>query len=117
MLKAIQLSALSQKTNVTIVSWNAMISTCAQHGEGKEAVHFYKAMQDSGGLKPDQATFTAVLSACSHAGLVDDGTRIFNSMVNDYGLEPGADHLSCIVDLLGLARMVNSVEDAQNVSV
>ncbi|XP_034689707.1 pentatricopeptide repeat-containing protein At3g49740 isoform X2 [Vitis riparia] len=105
-----------------IVSWNAMISAYAQHGKGKEAVHFFKAMQDSGGVKPDQATFTAVLSACSHAGLVDDGTRIFNSMVNDYGFEPGADHLSCIVDLLGRAgyleeaeRLINSQwEEAAN---
>ncbi|KAL6339126.1 hypothetical protein AAG906_024277 [Vitis piasezkii] len=93
-----------------IVSWNAMISAYAQHGKGKEAVHFFKAMQDSGGVKPDQATFTAVLSACSHAGLVDDGTRIFNSMVNDYGFEPGADHLSCIVDLLGRAGYLEEAE-------
>lgn len=93
-----------------IVSWNAMISAYAQHGKGKEAVHFFKAMQDSGGVKPDQATFTAVLSACSHAGLVDDGTRIINSMVNDYGFEPGADHLSCIVDLLGRAGYLEEAE-------
>lgn len=92
------------------VSWNALISAYAQHGEGKEAVSCFEAMQDAGGLIPDQATFTAVLSACSHAGLVDDGTRIFNCMVNYYGFAPAEDHLSCMLDLLGRAGYLDEAE-------
>ncbi|KAK2993712.1 hypothetical protein RJ640_003711 [Escallonia rubra] len=92
------------------VSWNSMISAHAQHGQGKEAVHCFEAMQDACGVKPDTATFTAVLSACSHTGLVDDGTRIFNSMVNKYGFEPGVDHFSCLVDLLGRAGYLDAAE-------
>ncbi|KAK6258700.1 Pentatricopeptide repeat - like 10 [Theobroma cacao] len=100
------------------ISWNSLISALAQHGEGKEAVHCFKAMKDAGRAKPDQATFTSVLSACSHAGLVDDATWIFNSMVNDYGFVPGEDHLSCMVDLLARAGYLDEAErviDSQHV--
>ncbi|XP_031248987.1 pentatricopeptide repeat-containing protein At3g49740-like [Pistacia vera] len=92
------------------VSWNALISAYAQHGEGKEAISCFEAMQDAVGLIPDHATFTAVLSACSHAGLVDDGTRIFNCMVNYYGFVPAEDHLSCMLDLLGRAGYLDEAE-------
>ncbi|KAG4115055.1 hypothetical protein ERO13_D12G077500v2, partial [Gossypium hirsutum] len=92
------------------ISWNALISAFAQHGEGKEAVNCFKAMKGVGRVKPDQATFTALLSACSHAGLVDDATWILNSMVNEYGFDPGEDHLSCMVDLLGRAGYLDEAE-------
>ncbi|MBA0863666.1 hypothetical protein Goshw_024152 [Gossypium schwendimanii] len=92
------------------ISWNALISAFAQHGEGKEAVNCFKAMKGVGSVKPDQATFTALLSACSHAGLVDDATWILNSMVNEYGFDPGEDHLSCMVDLLGRAGYLDEAE-------
>ncbi|KAJ0040452.1 hypothetical protein Pint_27838 [Pistacia integerrima] len=92
------------------VSWNALISAYAQHGEGKEAISCFEAMQDAVDLIPDHATFTAVLSACSHAGLVDDGTRIFNCMVNYYGFVPAEDHLSCMLDLLGRAGYLDEAE-------
>lgn len=93
-----------------IVSWNALISAHGQHGQGKDAVNCFEAMQDLSGVKPDHATFTAVLSACSHAGLVDDGTRIFNCMVKNYGLLPKVDHFSCIVDLLGRGGYLDEAE-------
>ena len=67
-------------------------------------------MQNEIGLRPDQATFTAVLSACSHAGLLCDGIQIFNSLVNDYGFEPGVDHFSCLVDLFGRAGYIDETE-------
>ncbi|PON48954.1 Tetratricopeptide-like helical domain containing protein [Parasponia andersonii] len=92
------------------VSYNALISAYAQHGQGEEAVRCFEVMRGLSGVKPDQATFTAILSACSHAGLVDDGTRVFNSMVNDYGLLPGVDHFSCIVDLLGRGGYLEEAE-------
>ncbi|XP_059624046.1 pentatricopeptide repeat-containing protein At3g49740 [Cornus florida] len=96
------------------VSWNSLISAYAQHGKGMEAVNCFEGMQELGGVKPDQATFTAVLSACSHAGLVDHGTRIFNSMVNKYGFEPGVDQFSCIIDLLGRAGYLDEAKGLLN---
>ncbi|KAJ7944560.1 Pentatricopeptide repeat-containing protein [Quillaja saponaria] len=64
------------------VSWNALISAYARHGQGKEAVCCFETMQDSPLVKPDEATFTAVLSACSHAGrsgYLDEAERMINS--------------------------------------
>ncbi|XP_010276285.1 PREDICTED: pentatricopeptide repeat-containing protein At3g49740 [Nelumbo nucifera] len=92
-----------------IVSWNAMISAYAHHGEGKKAIACFKKMWESG-EKLDQTTFTAVLSACSHAGLVDDGRLIFASMMDHHGISPGVDHYSCIIDLLGRAGHLDEAE-------
>lgn len=96
------------------ISWNALISAYAQHGQGKEAVCCFEAMQSYPGIRPDQATFIAVLSACSHAGLVDDGTRIFHSMVTNYGWMLNVDHFSCIVDLLGRTGYLEEAEKVIN---
>lgn len=92
------------------VSWNSVISAFAMHGEGKEAIRWFEAMQHSSEVRPDKATFTAVLSACSHSGLVADGIRIFSLMVKEYGIEPEMHQFSCIVDLLGRAGFVDVAE-------
>ncbi|KDP32117.1 hypothetical protein JCGZ_12578 [Jatropha curcas] len=97
-------------TTRDLVSWNALISACAQNGKGSEAVYWFESMLYPCGVKPDDATFKIILSACSHAGLVDDGIRIFNSMTDKYGVVPGVDHFSCIVDLLGRAGYFDEVE-------
>lgn len=97
-----------------VVSWNAMITAYAQHGEGREAIHCLETMIEAGCIKPDQATFTIVLSACSHAGLVEEGRRIFSSMVKDHTVELGMDHYSCIIDLLGRAGHLDEAERLVN---
>eukprot|EP01018_Ginkgo_biloba_P034731 Gb_12556 [translate_table: standard] len=85
-----------------VVSWNAMLTGYAMHGNGKKALTFFNHMQEAG-IKPDHITFTAVLSACSHAGLVDEGWQYFNSMGQDYHISPCLEHYACMVDLLGRA--------------
>lgn len=92
------------------VTWNSVISAFAQHGEGKEAIRWFEAMQRSGAVKPDKATFTAAFSACSHSGLVADGIRIFNLMIKGYGIEPEMHQFSCIVDILGRAGFLDVAE-------
>ncbi|PIA44271.1 hypothetical protein AQUCO_01700104v1 [Aquilegia coerulea] len=104
----------SGMTERDVVSWNAMIAAYAQHGEGKEAIHCFEAMEEGSAIKPDLATFTIVLSACSHAGLVDEWRRIFSSMINDHNIEPGMDQYSCIIDLLGRAGHLDEAEHLIN---
>lgn len=49
---------------VDLVSWNSMISCCAQSGLGEESVNlFIRLLRD--GLRPDQFTIASVLRACS----------------------------------------------------
>ncbi|KAL2459053.1 Pentatricopeptide repeat-containing protein [Forsythia ovata] len=98
-----------------IISWNSIISAHAQHGQGNEAMDCFEAMQDSSGIIPDKATFTAVLSACSHSGLVVDGIRIFSAMVNTYGIEPEVHHFSCVIDLLSRAGFLDISERLINI--
>nr|CAB3480019.1 unnamed protein product [Digitaria exilis] len=95
-----------------VVSWNAMISGYAQHGDGLEAIKLFEKMKDDG-LVPDLITFVAVLTACVHTGLCDFGIQCFETMQEVYRIEPQADHYSCMVDLLCraglLERAVNMI--------
>ncbi|XP_076911910.1 pentatricopeptide repeat-containing protein At4g16835, mitochondrial-like [Bidens hawaiensis] len=85
-----------------IVTWNAMISGYAQHGEGNKALMLFDSMKKSG-LEPNWITFIGVLTACNHAGLVARGIQYFDSMQRDYKIKPKPDHFTCMVDLLGRA--------------
>ncbi|XP_057830126.2 pentatricopeptide repeat-containing protein At2g35030, mitochondrial [Cryptomeria japonica] len=85
-----------------VASWNAIIVGCAIHGCGKEALHIFEKMRQSG-TNPDNVTFVGVLSACCHAGLVNDGRLYFDCMSQHYQITPTVDHYCCMVDLLGRA--------------
>uniref|UniRef100_A0A0E0LAR5 Glycerol-3-phosphate dehydrogenase [NAD(+)] n=1 Tax=Oryza punctata TaxID=4537 RepID=A0A0E0LAR5_ORYPU len=93
-----------------LVSWNSLISRCAQHGHGKEVVEMFEQMRRLH-VQPDHITFLSVLTACSHVGLVDKGLEYFNLM-KDEGYLVGArtEHYACMVDLLGRAGYLNEAE-------
>ncbi|CAN4096626.1 unnamed protein product [Withania somnifera] len=104
------IKVFQKMTQKDIVSWNSIITAYAQHGKGMEAVQCFEMMQELGGVKPDNTTFSAVLSACSHSGLVDIGIEFFTSMIHTCSIEPKADHFSCIVDLLGRSGYLDEAE-------
>lgn len=93
-----------------VVTWNAMISSYAQHGAGEKALHLFDKMRNEG-MKPDWITFVGVLLACNHAGLVDLGIQYFNSMVRDFGIDTRPEHYACMVDLLGRAGRLSEAVD------
>eukprot|EP00250_Pteridium_aquilinum_P017779 c23781_g5_i1 orf=119-2311(-) len=89
-------------TSRTPVSWNIVITGCAQHGCGKEALHLFEQMlQDE--VRLDHVTLVAIVSACSHAGLLADGCYYFALMTQGYGIIPSEEAVASIVDLLGRA--------------
>eukprot|EP01018_Ginkgo_biloba_P019471 Gb_05259 [translate_table: standard] len=96
-----------------VVSWTSMIVGYAMHGCGKEAIHLFEQMQDSG-TSPDHVTFVGVLSACCHAGLVNDGWQYFIRMSEDYHITPTIEHYCCMVDLLGRAGLLDEAHDFIN---
>ncbi|XP_043694197.1 pentatricopeptide repeat-containing protein At1g11290, chloroplastic-like [Telopea speciosissima] len=97
-----------------LVSWNSLLSGCAQHGYGREAVDLFEHMRRTG-IKPDQTTFLSVLSACSHVGLLDKGLECFDLMRRDNSLEPPrVEHYACIVDILGRAGRLYEAENFVN---
>jgi pentatricopeptide repeat protein len=57
-----------------VVSWSALISSHAQHGCARDALHVFNEMMDAKVI-PNEITFLGVLTACSHGGLVDEGLR------------------------------------------
>ncbi|GAV78299.1 PPR domain-containing protein/PPR_2 domain-containing protein, partial [Cephalotus follicularis] len=93
-----------------VISWNSLLSGCAHHGYGEEAIELFEQMTETG-IKPNSTTFLTVLSACSHVGLVDKGLKYFNLMRNNALLEPPrAEHYASVVDLFGRAGYLTEAE-------
>lgn len=93
-----------------IISWNSLLSGCAHHGFGQEAVELFEHMRRSS-VKPDDTTFLIVLTACSHVGMLDKGLELFNLMRNDNSLYlPKMKHYATIVDLFGRAGDLQEAE-------
>ncbi|OQU83131.1 hypothetical protein SORBI_3005G081000, partial [Sorghum bicolor] len=100
-----------------VVSWSAMISAYANHGDSEEALKLFCLMK-SEGVRPNSFTFTAVLVACGHSGLVNEGLKHFNSILSDYQMSPTLEHYACIVDMLGRAgRLVEAYEIIRGMSL
>ncbi|KAL8161225.1 hypothetical protein V2J09_012714 [Rumex salicifolius] len=94
----------------SVVSWTVMMAGLAMHGYGKEALHLFSNMEESG-IQPDEITFISLLYACSHAGLVKEGLEYFDKMVNVHGIEPAMEHYGCIVDLYGRSGSLQKAYD------
>ncbi|XP_057440884.1 pentatricopeptide repeat-containing protein At2g13600-like [Lotus japonicus] len=97
------------------VTWNAMISAYALHGEANNALSLFEDMKEQG-FAPDEITILAVLQACTYSGLWEVGLCIFNELESKYGIKPLAEHLSCMVDLLGRAGNLSRAMDIINKS-
>ncbi|KAH7276548.1 hypothetical protein KP509_39G011500 [Ceratopteris richardii] len=88
-----------------LVSWNAIISACAQHGQYGAVVDLLCAMCKQCVL-PDGITFTCILTALSHVGIVDDADLCFLSMESYFGVPHTVDHCNCLLDLFGRCGLV-----------
>ncbi|KAJ7518193.1 hypothetical protein O6H91_21G058700 [Diphasiastrum complanatum] len=62
------------------VSWNTMITACAQQGDVQEAFHFFKKMQEEG-VEPGIVAYISVLRACGKIGALKDGQLIHAQLV------------------------------------
>ncbi|KAM1494549.1 hypothetical protein EV2_029833 [Malus domestica] len=98
---------MSQKDTVT---WGAMISGFAIHGDAEKCFELFDEMV-ANGMYPNEVIFVAILSACSHAGRVEMGYEYFYKMVHDYGIRPSIEHYGCMVDLLGRAGRLEEAEE------
>ncbi|VFQ91253.1 unnamed protein product [Cuscuta campestris] len=96
-----------------IVTWNAVLTGCAQNGLGREAINIYERMK-SAKVVPNQVTFLELLFSCCHSGLVDEGLNYFDSMIRDYEIPPSIDHYTVVVDLLGRAGRLAEAESLVN---
>jgi pentatricopeptide repeat protein len=92
-------NSMSRKS---LVTWNSMISACANNRNPEDAFGLFSRMFNYG-VAPDGVTFLAVLTAYAHVGLVDEGYRLFESMQRDHGIEARIEHYGCVVNMLGQA--------------
>ncbi|KAF6166096.1 hypothetical protein GIB67_023806 [Kingdonia uniflora] len=101
----------------SVVSWTSLIVGLAVNGFGKEALDFFKELEEEG-LVPSDITFIGVLYACSHCGMVDEGFAYFKRMKEEYSIVPKIEHYGCLVDLLGRAGFVQEAyEFVQNMAL
>lgn len=96
--------------NPNVVQWTSMISGCALHGQGREAVQLFERMMAKG-VKPNEITFIGILTACSHAGLLKEGCNYFRLMKEVYAIKPAFEHFVCMVDLYGRAGCLNDAKE------
>ncbi|XP_057797670.1 LOW QUALITY PROTEIN: pentatricopeptide repeat-containing protein At5g46460, mitochondrial-like [Salvia miltiorrhiza] len=99
--------------NKNVVSWNAVIVGCAQHGCGEWAVAFFGQMVKAG-VKPDEITFTGLLSSCSHSGLLHKGRQLFECLRRNTMVEVKLEHYACMVDILCKSGELAEAEDLVN---
>ncbi|CAK7322958.1 unnamed protein product [Dovyalis caffra] len=92
----------SKMRKKSLVTWNSMISACANNGDPEDSFELFNCMMNSG-VAPDGLTFLAILTAYAHMGLVYEGCRLFESMQRDYGIEASIEHYGCMINMLGQA--------------
>ncbi|KAF8115420.1 hypothetical protein N665_0027s0036 [Sinapis alba] len=99
--------AFDEMPEKNLVTMNSLIGGYAHQGQVAMALALFEEMAPRGcGPPPNYMTFVSLLSACSRAGDVENGMKIFDSIKSRYGIDPGAEHYSCVVDMLGRAGMV-----------
>lgn len=69
-----------------VVTWTAMISGYAQHGQGQEALSLYAVMQQEGVTTANVVTFVCLLQACANVGDLHHGKQLHAEIV-ERGLE------------------------------
>ncbi|XP_057501408.1 pentatricopeptide repeat-containing protein At3g56550-like [Actinidia eriantha] len=97
-----------------VSTWNSMIVGYGVHGQGDQAISFFKNMMVAG-VQPNSITFLGLLCGCSHQGLVEDGIEYFHMMGSKFGLKPEIKHYGCMVDLFGRAgKLEKALEMIEN---
>jgi pentatricopeptide repeat protein len=87
-----------------------MINTFGLHGQGKDALEWFKLMQLNG-VQPNSSTFVSAISACGHAGMVVEGLKCLESVNNEDILAPETKHYACAVDVSGRAGRLREAHD------
>jgi pentatricopeptide repeat protein len=91
-----------------VVSWNAVISGYAQHGNDNVVFHAFNKMVGEG-REPNSSTFTILLNLCSHAGQLVKAHMCLDSMKSSYSVFPTLEHYTCIVDMFSRAGQVEQM--------
>jgi pentatricopeptide repeat protein len=94
----------------SLITWNTIISICAQNGRIGEAIRILKEMQESR-VKPNSVTFIGVLDACSESISLDEGQWIHSSVV-EAGVDFDSNLGSALINMYGKCGLL---ENAWNI--
>ncbi|XP_050204274.1 pentatricopeptide repeat-containing protein At2g04860 [Mercurialis annua] len=75
-------SLFSEMREKPLISWNSVISGCAQAGRASDAIEFFCQMKIYG-CKPDAITVASLLSSCSQLGYLQLGERIHSYILRN----------------------------------
>ncbi|XP_051133757.1 pentatricopeptide repeat-containing protein At5g46460, mitochondrial [Andrographis paniculata] len=103
------IAAFEEIAGKNVVSWNAIIVGCGQHGCGEWAMGFFAQMAKAG-CEPDEITFTGLLNCCSHSGMLQKGKRIFESLHRYTAIGVKIEHYACMVDILCRSGKLDEAE-------
>ncbi|KAH7440672.1 hypothetical protein KP509_03G005000 [Ceratopteris richardii] len=81
-----------------VITWNALMTGYAHHGNSKLVFGLLKDMQHEL-IAPDEITFLNVLSVCSHSGLYNEVLDYLEDMWHR-GIYPNVKHYTCLIGLL-----------------
>ncbi|MCO5550677.1 hypothetical protein L7F22_004167 [Adiantum nelumboides] len=93
-----------------VVSWTALLSGYAEHGDGQEAVEYFVQMRLQG-IMPDAFTFSSVLKACTNIGALGKGLEIHKDIIQE-GFETDPVIGSTLVNMYAFC---DSFQEAQEV--
>ena len=80
------------------ITWNALISGYAEHGDGNQALICFEAMQNDG-ISPNAATFILCLRACGNIGAPEKGEKIHRQIIRRGLLEQDISLGNAIIDM------------------
>ncbi|MCO5611740.1 hypothetical protein L7F22_065998 [Adiantum nelumboides] len=89
-------------------SWNALLVGYAQLGDSDTVFNSFDKMSKEGHT-PTVVSLVSILNVCSHAGLVYLGKVFFKIMKESPEITLTLQHLSCFVDLLGRAGLLQEM--------
>ncbi|KAL5985759.1 hypothetical protein ACLOJK_027746 [Asimina triloba] len=93
-----------------LVTWNAIIVGCAQHGYGQLALEFFDDMVHAA-APPDEITFIGLLTACSHCQMLEKGWYFFELLTQNPSIDVKLEHYACMADVLARCGNLEEAEE------
>ncbi|KAH7291992.1 hypothetical protein KP509_29G045600 [Ceratopteris richardii] len=89
-----------------VVSWNAIVTGCAERGDGEDVLEHYEQMQVEG-LHAEDITYVSVFNACAETTNFKQGRIIHSLIGRSHGVIPTSEHYACMVDVYGRAGLLD----------
>lgn len=86
-----------------VISWNNMISACAQRGHGIDSLGYFHQMLNEG-IKPNKMTFTFVTEACNS---IEEGRQ------RDAAISSGERHVMAATSLIPMFLRWSCIDEAR----